>query len=235
MAAFRRTRGGFTLVELLVVVVIIGVLVALVMPAVMSARRTAQRAKCVNYLREIVQATIAYENNKQKFPGAISSGPQNSTRTWVVEILPYIGRDDVFQTWRRGPGQVVQINQFACPNDTDALANTAALSYVANLNLFRDVRNQPPQSRISMSDVKAAGRTPMFSEKLGSGPWNTTNDISKLTFQWPATTANATIGSSKCVTSNHQGGSHIAFGDGSVAFVPDDTACNDYLGNPVTR
>ena len=88
------TNGGFSLVEILVVIAIIGALVALLLPAVQQARESARRTTCGNNLRQIGIALLNYHDSLAMFPpGCTDRGVQQLA--WSLYLLPYLEQQNI--------------------------------------------------------------------------------------------------------------------------------------------
>ena len=59
----RKNQSGWTLTELLVVVIILVILASLILPALMRAEERGRRINCVNNLKQIVTANLVYAND----------------------------------------------------------------------------------------------------------------------------------------------------------------------------
>jgi len=101
-------RGGFTLVELLVVITIIGILVALLLPAVQNAREAARRTKCSNNLKQLGLAVLHYEEAWKIFPPSSHWAPgvqierrnnPDLRESWVVMILPQLEQQALYNSF----------------------------------------------------------------------------------------------------------------------------------------
>lgn len=86
--------GGFTLVEVLIVLVIIGILTALLLPVFHNARESARATTCLGNLRQIHLAINLYaEDNNGLYPDAGIAGP---FCTWIDRIEPYTKSRAIF-------------------------------------------------------------------------------------------------------------------------------------------
>ena len=94
-------RGGFTLVELLVVIAVIGILLGLLLPAVQAARAAARRMSCTSNLHQIGVGLLDYHNSYRSFPpGGIElrlSWRDAAKRqfAWSAFLLPFIEQKQV--------------------------------------------------------------------------------------------------------------------------------------------
>jgi prepilin-type N-terminal cleavage/methylation domain-containing protein/prepilin-type processing-associated H-X9-DG protein len=90
MSSPSRTRRGFTVVELLIVVFIIAVLAGMLLPGLAQALEAARGASCVSNLRQIGMAVIQYrtQNNDWFFPVSYPPRPNGSQSYFFGEVSP---------------------------------------------------------------------------------------------------------------------------------------------------
>src|SRR5687767_9220390 len=88
MKIFRQipSRRAFTLIELLVVVAIIAILASLLFPAIARAKDKGKTAKCASNERQMIMATIMFEQDNGVYPNA---WPEP---LWYKTLQPYVGK-----------------------------------------------------------------------------------------------------------------------------------------------
>ena len=149
-----RSRSGFTLVELLVVITIIGILISLLLPAVQAAREAARRAQCQNNLKQLGLACLNHEQAHGHFPtggwgyawvGDPDRGfGRGQPGGWCYSALPYleqqalhdIGIGQDFSTKRTLNREMVStpLAVFTCPTRRRPLPYPVQTYY--NLNWY---------------------------------------------------------------------------------------------------
>lgn len=89
----RQGNIGFTLLELLVVLVIIGILVTLALPVISGMRARAQRAQCMANLRSLYVATESFVQQNGSWPQIPMSDSDSAeldyANAWIAALKPF--------------------------------------------------------------------------------------------------------------------------------------------------
>jgi prepilin-type N-terminal cleavage/methylation domain-containing protein/prepilin-type processing-associated H-X9-DG protein len=162
-----RSRGGFTIVELMVSMAIVGLLASLVAVAVQRSRATARRLQCANNLKQIGIAVENCVSSSKHYP---------STRTDSAEIYQALGFPISAPIPTLSP-------PFFCPQDdysgdTTHCTRSYAMNAGTHFRLGDDYRNGymtdlKDRSPADMSD--GLSQTAFFSERLVID-WQATDD-----------------------------------------------------------
>jgi prepilin-type N-terminal cleavage/methylation domain-containing protein len=79
----RRSRRGFTLVELLVVIGIIALLIAILMPALQRARDQAMRTQCMSNVRQLTIGWLQYASENHFKIMSSNTGDPDKYADWI--------------------------------------------------------------------------------------------------------------------------------------------------------
>ena len=98
-----RRRGGFTLIEMLAVIVLIGILMAAAGFSIRKANELSKNTKAEAECRELVNALLEYRNIYQKWPGD-ASGEHPVETGHLLHVGPVAGHEDLLASQRLQKG-----------------------------------------------------------------------------------------------------------------------------------
>jgi type II secretion system protein G len=97
MKKLLKKQGGFTLLELLIVIVIIGILALIIVPGLASGPKRARDAQRKSDLRAVKNALETYYNDKNVYPAPAGNGTTtawtNLTALLTPDYLPTVPSD----------------------------------------------------------------------------------------------------------------------------------------------
>ena len=175
----RRTRSGFTLIELVVVIALVALLVSLIAPAVQAAREAARRAACASSLRQLALACHLHHDARGALPTGgwglaylydPARGPgRRQPGGWCGAVLPYLeagavldgaaSRDPAARDAVLAAAQAAPLAAFRCPSRFGDARGPA-------LGRF-PFRNGPHVAEVAKTDYAANAGAAPHTEQFG--------------------------------------------------------------------
>jgi prepilin-type N-terminal cleavage/methylation domain-containing protein len=148
------SASGFTLIELMVVMVVIGILASLVLSVLNRGRESASAVKCLGHMNQIGQAILAYSaDNEGRLPGPLTEQQNNDVSSvqdgsLMALMKRYLGIE--------GPdGRVMQAGVFTCPAWELKDKSRRSAVFVMNFqDRMPDLQNRLPWGEPGVEPVK---------------------------------------------------------------------------------
>lgn len=176
-----KKRGGFTLIEILVVVAILSLLAAILFPVFARARENARRTSCASNLKQIGLGILQYAQDYDEvmvpsyldgscyanagfsYPtnsGTCSGNPVSGNLRWMDLIFPYVKSEALFNCPSVGEDASFDKYKFASGDDWgNYAANAAYLGKTGTDRLnppFSEYRESPAGTFVRYGPIRLA-------------------------------------------------------------------------------
>ena len=197
----KRGHEGFTMVELLVVMVVVATLAAMMMPVMQSARERARRMHCASNERQLAAAVSSYTTD---WDGVLprwwtqDGGPPNSTlglqhgqRDWAVDTLPYVANERLYMCPGKNLLRGYGLNLWLALHEGFPVY---AIDFPSRTLLFSEIKGKVPQKTVFD-----------FTDRSAPEGWSPVGEPHDHRFRFDP---------------RHDNGANVAFVDGHVKWIP---------------
>jgi prepilin-type processing-associated H-X9-DG protein/prepilin-type N-terminal cleavage/methylation domain-containing protein len=196
-ATTNRVRGGFTMIEMLVVIGIIAALAALLLPAIQAARESARSTQCLSNLKQLGLAITMFRDSTGAYPQYRAEYPPITNKYGVVRPRWQWLLASQLGGWAQNPDLITAAGTadptyttvpldnsvLVCPSmnssyisvgnaipDVQSIRNGSYgynYGYLGNNRTLLDGDNTTSTLRYPVASVKEAGRTIAFADSRG--------------------------------------------------------------------
>lgn len=141
-------QRGFSLIELLVVIVIVAILFGMLLPVVELVRSAARRSVCSSQQRQILMAVIAYAGDQD---GWLPDASRADQRNWISATADKLSTGSWWFSWSAGSDFAVR-KIYLCPEGWSQ--QWLGISYVYHRRVGLDVAGLPTYPSVQIERVK---------------------------------------------------------------------------------